>query len=117
MPKCQIDYSKTIIYKIQHKTNEKLLYVGQTTDFYKWKCQHKSNCKIKHSCYLYTTIYDNGGWDMFEMKKLNDFPCKNKQEAEAEEKLFILELSATMNTLHATRFKTKKRKYHKKRRH
>ena len=37
MPRKAIDYSKTIIYKIQHEDNDELLYVGHTTDFTKRK--------------------------------------------------------------------------------
>lgn len=40
------DYSKTIIYKIQHEDDESLVYVGSTTNFTRRKCEHKK-CK-KH---------------------------------------------------------------------
>ena len=39
------DYSKTVIYKIQHEDDESLLYVGSTTNFTTRKCQHKNNTK------------------------------------------------------------------------
>ena len=32
MPKLPIDYSKTLIYKIEHIKDENLLYVGHTTN-------------------------------------------------------------------------------------
>ena len=41
MPRKNIDYSKTIIYKIQHIDKEELLYVGSTTDFRRRKSKHK----------------------------------------------------------------------------
>ena len=32
MPKLPMDYSKTIIYKIEHIENDNLVYVGHTTN-------------------------------------------------------------------------------------
>ena len=44
MPKNPIDYSKTIIYKIQHIEKDDLIYVGSTTNFTKRKSAHKACC-------------------------------------------------------------------------
>ena len=44
MPKTPVDYSKTVIYKIQHQDKPELLYVGSTTNFTKRKNSHKRNC-------------------------------------------------------------------------
>ena len=41
MPKKNIDYSKGLIYKIQHEDIEELLYVGSTTDITRRKYEHK----------------------------------------------------------------------------
>ena len=38
-----IDYSKSVIYKIEHVDNPELLYVGSTTDFIRSKSEHKLN--------------------------------------------------------------------------
>ena len=54
------DYSKTVIYKIQHLDKDELLYVGHTTNFTKRKCLHKHNCKTKTSP-LYKMMRENGG--------------------------------------------------------
>ena len=43
MPRIAIDYTNTIIYKIQHNDNDELIYVGHTTDFTKRKSSHKTN--------------------------------------------------------------------------
>ena len=40
----QVDYSKIIIYKIQHQSKDELLYVGSTTHFGNRKVQHKEKC-------------------------------------------------------------------------
>ena len=53
------DYSKTVIYKIQHLDKDELLYVGHTTNFTKRKCLHKHNCKTKTSP-LYKMMRQNG---------------------------------------------------------
>ena len=45
MPRKGIDYSKCLIYKIQHLENDKLLYVGHTTNFTKGTYDHKYNAK------------------------------------------------------------------------
>ena len=43
MPRKEIDYSKTVIYKIVcNDLNVKDVYVGHTTDFTKRKATHKS---------------------------------------------------------------------------
>ena len=39
------DYSKTVIYKIQHLDKDELLYVGHTSNFIKRKSYHKNDCK------------------------------------------------------------------------
>ena len=100
------DYSKTVIYKIQHEDNESLVYIGSTTDFTKRKCQHKSRCNNPNNKYhlkLYTMIRDNGGWDRFKMIQIKEFHCNNRREAEAEEDRVMLELKANMNDHRASR--------------
>ena len=101
MPKKPTDYSKTIIYKIQHIDNPELLYVGSTTDFTKRKYQHKSCCSNDnakdYNYKLYQMIRENGNWDMFNMVVIKPFPCQNKQEALTEEDRYIREMKANMN--------------------
>lgn len=101
MPKIPIDYSQTIIYKIQHIEIENLIYVGHTTNFNKRKTAHKYNCSHedsdKYDTKVYAMIRDNGGWDMFKMIQIKVFSCINKREAEAEEDKTMRELKASMN--------------------
>ena len=40
------DYSKTVVYKIQHQYDGSLVYVGSTTKFTKRKYHHKSSCNL-----------------------------------------------------------------------
>jgi len=97
----QVDYSKIVIYKIQHKEKDELLYVGSTTHFGNRKTQHKSRCYSPngrgYNLKLYQTIRDNGGWDCFNMVVIKEFPCKNKQEALTEEDRIIREWRSSLN--------------------
>ena len=101
------DYSKTVIYKIQHEGNESLVYIGSTTDFTKRKCSHKRTCNNPnnrmYNVKLYTMIRDNGGWNCFRMIQIKKFPCDNKREAETEEDRIMMELKANMNVIRASR--------------
>jgi len=105
MPRTPTDYSKTIIYKIQHIDNPELLYVGSTTQFTKRKCSHKSNCgnpnNKNHNAKLYQMIRDNGNWDMFIMIVVKEFPCDNKREAECEEDKVMRQMKSSLNTTRA----------------
>ena len=105
MPRRSVDYSKTVIYKIQHNEDETLLYVGSTTNFNNRKSQHKSSCICetdkKHHLKVYRMIRENGGWDCFSMTKIEDYPCENGRDAEAREDKHMRELKANMNAQRA----------------
>ena len=101
MPKVPIDYSKTIIYKIEHIDYENLVYVGFTTNWDRRKYSHKSNCNNHntkdYNYKLYKMIRENGGWEMFRMLEVEKFPCKDKREAEKRETETMKLLKSTMN--------------------
>ena len=105
MPKKSVDYSRTIIYKIQHIEKENLVYVGQTTDFSKRKHAHKRMAQCDHPTWkdsntrIYKMIREYGGWDMFKMIQIKEFPCNSRREAEAEEFKVMQELNAVMNRM------------------
>jgi len=105
MPKKAVDYSKTIIYKIQHSEKPELLYVGHTTEFTKRKSQHRTNSTLetsrKYNYKLYTMIRDNGGWEMFSMIQIKEFSCTNSREACSEEDKHMTELKASLNSKRA----------------
>ena len=102
------DYSKTIIYKIQHQDKPELIYIGHTTNFNKRKYEHKrvsNNLKTDRDHYkLYQTIRENGGWIEFKMIQVKEFPCQNKREACLEEDRVMLELKANLNKYRAKDF-------------
>ena len=110
MPKTPTDYSKTVIYKIQHIDKEDLLYVGSTTDFTQRKTQHKHKCK-SGTAKLYQMIRDNGGWNEFNMVVIKKFCCENGQEAKAEEDRIIRQMKCNMNMRRAYTTNEEKREY------
>ena len=116
MAKKSMDYSKCVIYKIQHKDNNDLLYVGHTTNFTKRKNEHKSGVNnVKGNAYnvkLYQMIRENNGWDNFSMVVVKEFPCENLREAEAEEDKVMREMKATMNERRASRSREELQEYH-----
>ena len=102
MPRLNIDYSKTIIYKIACKdVSVKDIYVGSTTDFIKRKAQHKSLCNnpnsSKHNFYVYQIIRANGGWDNWSMVEEERFNCVDKLSQSKRERYWLEKLNATLN--------------------
>ena len=77
MPKTPVDYSKTVIYKIEHIDDESLVYVGHTTNWDKRKYEHKNRSKnekgFSFNCKLYKMIRENGGWDVFKMIEVEKY--------------------------------------------
>ena len=104
MPKTDIDYSNTIIYKITCRDPLiKDLYVGHTTNFVQRKHAHKQSCNNeKSSNYklkLYETIRNNGNWENWKMEIINFFECKNHYEARKKEQEYFISLNATLNSI------------------
>jgi hypothetical protein len=102
MPRLNIDYSKTIIYKLVCKNLEVTdLYVGSTTDFIKRKNAHKTTCNNEKSkaynLKVYRMIRENGGFDNWDMIEIEKFECADGNEARARERHFYEELGAKMN--------------------
>ena len=100
MPKDEIDYSKTIIYKIICKDKKVSdVYVGHTTNFIKRKFQHKTLCKnLNNKLKIYEIIRQNGGWDNWEMIEIRTYNCKNKDEARIKEQQHYEELKPSLNS-------------------
>jgi len=101
------DYSKCCIYKIEHIDNERLLYVGHTTNFIGRESTHKTVCNNEknkhHNLKIYQIIRENGGWDMFKMIEVEKYPCENRREAEKKENEIMIKMNANMNTNSAYR--------------
>ena len=104
MPKTEIDYSNTIIYKItciDPSINE--VYVGHTTNFVQRKHAHKNGCinekSSNYNCKLYKTIRLNGGWDNWVMEIISFFKCNDHYEARIKEQEYFTLLNATLNSI------------------
>ena len=103
MPHNPINYANTIIYKIVcNDINITDCYIGSTTDFTARKCCHKSICinqnDKNHNFNVYKFIRENGNWNNWSMILIENFPCKNKREAEARERYWYEKLNATLNS-------------------
>jgi hypothetical protein len=104
MPKTDIDYSNTIIYKITCKDPVvKDVYVGHTTNFVQRKHAHKQSCinikSLNYSCKLYKAIRSNGGWNNWSMEIVGFFNCKDHYEAMIKEQEYFEILHATLNSI------------------
>ena len=101
MPKQDIDYSNTIIYKIICKNPAVTdVYVGHTTNFVQRKQSHKYNCNTSnHTCKLYEIIKANGGWHNWSMVIINFYNCINLSEAKEKEQEYFVSLNATLNSV------------------
>lgn len=100
MPKKEINYKCTIIYKLVcNDINIKDIYVGHTTDFIRRKAEHKQRCiKKKYpEISAYSFMRDNGGWDNWDMILVEKYPCNDILEARARERYWIEELNASLN--------------------
>ena len=104
MPKTEIDYSNTIIYKITCiDTSINHLYVGHTTNFVQRKHAHKQGCtnekSSNYNCKLYKTIRANGGWNNWIMEIVAFFKCNDHYEARIKEQEYFTSLNATLNSI------------------
>jgi hypothetical protein len=104
MPKIEIDYSNTIIYKITCKDSSVTdVYVGHTTNFVQRKHSHKQSCindkTPNHNCKLYDVIRNNGGWNNWKMEIINFFNCQDHYEARKKEQEYFVSLNATLNSI------------------
>ena len=101
MPKENIDYSKTIIYKIVCKDIDiKDCYVGSTTDFVRRKSEHKKHVikdTEKSYYYIYDFIKKNEGWDNWEMIEIEKYNASDKLDSLKRERFWLEELKATLN--------------------
>ena len=104
MPKTEIDYSNTVIYKITCKDPLVTdVYVGHTTNFVQRKHGHKQSCinekSCNYNCKLYKAIRANGGWDNWVMEIVAFFNCNDHYEARIKEQEYFTSLNATLNSL------------------
>ncbi len=85
-----------IIYEI---FNESLnfRYIGSTCNFSSRKATHKTHCKKQLKLKLYETINENGGWDNFTMRPIEEVVCENKLEARMRERYWCEMYNPNLN--------------------
>lgn len=98
-----IDYSKTVIYKIVCKNEDvKDIYVGSTTRFNERRREHKKYCineiYKEYNYKVYQMIRANGGWFNWDMIEIIKQPCKDGAESHALERYYYELLNCNMNT-------------------
>ena len=104
MPRKEINYANTMIYKIVcNDTRITDVYVGNTTNFIKRKQQHKDACNnpnsTSYSSLVYETIRANGGWINWSMIEIIKLSCVDGNEARRIERSYIESLEATLNSI------------------
>jgi hypothetical protein len=101
-----LELNDYIMYKIAPKNPElKSCYVGSTTNFVTRMRHHKEqaiNDNYNKSHFkLYQFIRQNGGWDEWDMFKLEEIYGKTKLEARIREQELIDQHGANLNSLKA----------------
>ena len=97
MPKTNIDYSNTIIYKISCKdASVNHVYVGHTTNFVQRKYVHKTGSMNKNA-ELYEIIREHGGWENWNMEIVTFLHCDNHNDAIQREQEYRILLKATIH--------------------
>lgn len=102
MPRLNIDYSNTIIYKLCCKDiSITEIYIGHTTDMRKRKYCHKSDCNNEngriYNLNVYKYIRENGGWDNWDMIEIERYNAIDGYNATKRERYWVDELKATLN--------------------
>ena len=99
MPKAS-DYSKSLIYKIEHLDKPELCYVGSTVNLVKRKSLHKKRCNDENYNFkIYRLMREHGGWECFKIVIIKKYPCNSKIELEIEEEKCRKELQANLNSI------------------
>ena len=116
MTKHTMDYSKCVIYKIVcTDLNVNDVYVGHTTDLRVRRNKHKSDCNCEtskaHNIYVYQIIRQYGGWSNWHVIEIEKFPCNDKNEATARERMYMEQLNANLNTVCPTRTRVENLEY------
>lgn len=98
------DYKKSSIYKIvnQFDKDEKMIYIGTTTNFSVRKYQHRRRCNDEndkgYNNKIYRYIRQFGGWYNWKMIKIEDYPCEKGKDIFERERYLIHYYNAKLNT-------------------
>lgn len=90
------NYSKGKIYNIKFYDNDKLIYIGSTTQILATRYkQHK--CNMKTSLYQYIQNNYNGDFKCCYIELLEDYECNNRKQLERREGELIRQYNADIN--------------------
>ena len=98
------DYSKAVIYSIYCKDKNVLeFYIGSTQNEKQREQDHKSdcnneNCERHYNLKVYKHIRENGGWDNWIFKVIEEFPCDNDLQLRIREQYHYDVLKPLLNT-------------------
>ena len=92
-------------YKICCKdTDVESCYVGRTSNYDQRMKAHRANCGSKVYCLrelkLYKTINQYGGWENWNMERLETITCEDKKAEVKREEYWCKLLGADLNTIH-----------------
>ena len=80
-------------------------YVGSTKNFRARKCKHKNACNketdINHHLNVYKYIRENGGWDNWVIRPLEEFKCETTIQSRIREQFWIDSKNAKLNMFKA----------------
>jgi RNA:NAD 2'-phosphotransferase (TPT1/KptA family) len=120
MPKKNIDYSRSIVYKICcNDIAIKDCYVGSTTSLVKRRYAHKNSCvnekdKRRYNLNVYKFIRANGGFDNWSVVMIQEYPeCKSQEELLKHERHHFEILGATLNSCVPARTNKEYQREHK----
>ena len=104
MPRKAIDYTKSCLYKICCKDPDITdFYIGSTTDLTRRRCKHKQNCinpnTLGYNSPVYQYIRENGGWDNWEVVKIENYDCNCSEDLCKRERELFEELKPTLNKI------------------
>ena len=110
--------STYIIYEIVcNDENIFLNYVGSTKAYRQRKSQHKNDCNnVNSKIYnlkIYQNIRENGGWENFTMKPLEEFKCDTKIQAFIREQYWMDLKKPKLNIKKAHTSEEQKKQYRK----
>ena len=97
-----VNYSNSIIYKLCCKNPDITeIYIGSTTNKYRRKNCHKSNCNNvngkDYNYYVYQFIRNNGGFENWDFVEIESYQAINKGDLHKREREWIEELKSDLN--------------------
>ena len=96
-------YDQSVIYRIAPmlSDDEKVCFIGATTNFRGAKFRHKTECcdpdSYHHFDLVYRCIRERGGWDAWTIEPIHQFQCANIDEFNAVRDRWIAQLKPLLN--------------------